>query len=740
MLWIHSPKDIGDQAVSFQKEIRWKKEPVRVEVKATAIGVYNLVINGRKVGKQVLTPGWTSYRHRVQVQTYDVTKLMCKGGLAEIEVGRGWAVGTLGFTRTDHVYDEIVRAAAKITAYYADGTSETVVTDSAWDCYTHPVLYTDIYNGEVWDGTHHPEYLGRAVVSEKTYPTIPQVGEDIVPQERLKPVEVITTPKGEVVLDFGQNMTGWVELTVEGPKGGVIAFDHAEVLDKDGNFYNENYRSAKAYAKFILSGNEEVLAPHFTFYGFRYIRLLEYPYKKVDPAQFTAVVVHSDLKRTGDFHCGNALINQLYHNVIWGQKSNYLDIPTDCPQRDERLGWTGDAQVFCRTAAINYDVEKFFKKWLGDLALEQGEDGSVAGIVPYGLLGRRTRISAAWGDAACICPWELYLAYGNKELLREHLPMMKKWVNYIHQTGSEELLWLDGFHYGDWLGMDAGDGIYMGATPEDLIGTAFFAYSCSLVIKAGHALGEDVAEYEALYPRIVAKFRECYIEDGKPTVKGDALKNQYNAEKHPVVNPDTQTARVLMLRFDLCTEEDRPCIAKDLAEMVIANGTHLTTGFVGTPYLLHVLAENGYEKLAYDLLLQETFPSWLFSVKQGATTMWEHWDGIKEDGSFWSKNMNSYNHYAYGCVYDWIFGVAAGIKVKEEGVGYEKITLKPVPDERLGHLTASIETRRGKLLSHWEYRPDGKLCYRFEIPEGCEAELTLPDGRRELLKAGVYQY
>ena len=735
MIWIHSPKDTGDQAVSFQKEIRWKKQPVKVEAKATAIGVYNLVINGRKIGKQVLTPGWTSYRHRVQVQNYDVTNLMCKGGLAEIEVGRGWAVGTLGFTHTDHVYDEIVRAAAEITAYYADGTSETVVTDAEWDCYSGRVLYTDIYNGEVWDGTHRPAYLGKAVVTEKTYPTIPQVGEDIVPQERLKPVEVITTPKGEVVLDFGQNMTGWVELTVEGPKGGVIAFDHAEVLDKDGNFYNENYRSAKAYAKFILSGNEEVLAPHFTFYGFRYIRLLEYPYKKVDPVQFTAVVVHSDLKRTGDFHCGNALVNQLYHNVIWGQKGNYLDIPTDCPQRDERLGWTGDAQVFCRTAAINYDVEKFFKKWLGDMALEQGEDGSVEGIVPFGLQGRRTRISAAWGDAACICPWELYLAYGNKELLREHFPMMKKWVNYIYQTGSEELLWLDGFHYGDWLGMDAGDGIYMGATPEDLIGTAFFSYSCSLVIKAGHVLGEDVAEYEALYPRIVAKFRECYIEDGRPVVK-----NQYNAEKHPVVNPDTQTARVLMLRFDLCTEEDRPRIARDLAEMVIANGTHLTTGFVGTPYLLHVLAENGYEKLAYDLLLQETFPSWLFSVKQGATTMWEHWDGIKEDGSFWSKNMNSYNHYAYGCVYDWIFGVAAGIKVKEEGVGYEKITLKPVPDERLGHLTASIETRRGKLLSHWEYRVDGKLCYRFEIPEGCEAELTLPDGRRELLKAGVYQY
>ncbi|MBR6794193.1 MAG: family 78 glycoside hydrolase catalytic domain [Clostridia bacterium] len=740
MNWIHSPKDTGEQAVIFQKEIRWKKRPVKVVAQVTAIGIYNLMINGQKVGKQVLTPGWTSYRHRVQVQTYDVTDLMFKGGLAEIEVGRGWAVGTIGFTHTDHIYDDLVRAAAEITAYYEDGESETVVTDSAWDCYTHPVLYTDIYNGEVWDGTHRPAYLGKAAVSEKTYHTIPQVGEDIVTHERLKPIEVITTPKGETVLDFGQNMTGWVELTVAGAKGAVIAFDHAEVLDQDGNFYNENYRSAKAYAKFILGGNEETLAPHFTFYGFRYIRLLEYPFKKVNPAQFTAVVVHSELKRTGDFHCGHELINQLYHNVIWGQKSNYLDIPTDCPQRDERLGWTGDAQVFCRTAAINYDVEKFFKKWLGDLALEQGEDGSVAGIVPTCLKGRGTRISAAWGDAACICPWEMYLAYGNLELLRDQFASMKKWVDYIHGAGSEEFLWLDGFHYGDWLGMDAGDGIYMGATPEDLIGTAFFAHSCSLVVKAGRVLGEDVTEYEALYRNVVAKFRECYIENGKPVIKGDALKNQYNAEKHPVVNPDTQTARVLMLHFNLCTEEDRPVIAKELAEMIEANGTHLTTGFVGTPYLLHVLAENGYEKLAYDLLLQETFPSWLFSVKQGATTMWEHWDGIKEDGTFWSKNMNSYNHYAYGAVYDWIFGVAAGIKVKEEGAGYKKITLKPVPDQRLGHLTASLETRCGKLLSHWNYRPDGRLIYRFEIPAGCEAELVLPDGRRELLTAGIYQY
>jgi alpha-L-rhamnosidase len=430
----------------------------------------------------------------------------------------------------------------------------------------------------------------------------------------------------------------------------------------------------------------------------------------------------------------------LYHNIIWGQKSNYLDVPTDCPQRDERLGWTGDAQVFCRTAAINFDVEKFFKKWLGDVAIEQWEDGRVEGVVPLTMAKGRTRTSAAWGDVACICPWEIYLAYGNKELLREHFPMMKKWVDYIHSAGSEEFLWLDGKHYGDWLAMDAGDGIYMGATPTHMIGTAFFAYSCSLLIKAGKVLGEDMTAYEELYNNVVAKFRECYIEDGRPVERGAALNNVYpDDKKPPVINPDTQTARVLMLRFNLCTEEDRPKLAKQLADMVVANGTHLTTGFVGTPYLLHVLSENGYEKLAYDLLLQETFPSWLFSVKQGATTMWEHWDGIKEDGSFWSKDMNSYNHYAYGSVYDWIFGKAAGITVQEEGPAYERITLAPIPDERLGYLTASIETRRGKLLSHWEYR-QGKLLYRFEIPAGTTAELKLPDGRTATLTEGVYMY
>lgn len=740
MNFIQSPIDTGVAAVSFQKKIAWKKEPIKVEITATAIGVYNLLINGKKVGDAVLTPGWTSYKNRVFYQTYDVTEQLAEGGLLSVEVGQGWAVGHIGYGNENHKYADQVACAAEITATFADGSVQAVSTDTDWDCYSHPVRATEIYHGETWDGTFAPAFLGKAVACGQKWNTVPQEGEWIKPQERIAAVAMFTAPNGEKIVDFGQNITGWVEISACGPRGATVSFDHGEVLDREGNFYNKNYRKAKALAKFILSGEQETLAPRFTFYGFRYIRLLECP-AEVTADCFTAVVAHSDMKRTGNFECGHPLLNQLYHNIIWGQKGNYLDIPTDCPQRDERLGWTGDAQVFCRTAAINYDVERFFEKWLGDVMAEQGEDGSVTGVVPF--VTHSPNVSAGWGDAATICPWEIYLAYGNKDLLKKHFPMMKKWVDYMHASGKEEYLWLDHTHFGDWLAMDAGDGVYKGATPVDLIASAFYAHSCRLLILAGRELGEDVAEYEALYPKIVEKFRECYIAESKPARRGIAAESGEGEGRTSgghavsVIDPDTQTARVLMLHFCLCTEEDRPKLAKQLAEMIRANDTHLTTGFLGTPYLLHALSENGYAELAYDLLLQETAPSWLFSVKQGATTIWEHWDGIKEDGSFWSDDMNSYNHYAYGCVYDWIFGVAAGVKIAE--AGYARVELAPKPDRRLGHLTASLETRKGLLLSHWEYEGE-KVRYRFEIPADCTADLTLPDGTTATLQAGIHTF
>ena len=516
---------------------------------------------------------------------------------------------------------------------------------------------------------------------------------------------------------------------------------HAEVLDRDGNFYTANYRSAKNENVYVCSGGDDIFKPSYTFQGFRYICLTEFPYDTVNPDDLRAIVVHSEMTRTGRFLCGNEKINQLYHNIVWGQKSNYLDIPTDCPQRDERLGWTGDTQVFCRTGAINYNVEKFFRKWMGDVALEQSPEGIVKGVVPAALKHGDTRTSAAWGDVACVVPWEIYLAYGNKADLKRNLPVMKKWVDFLHSAGPAEYLWLGGMHYGDWLAMDAGEDSYVGATSNDLIASAFFAYSTSLLVRAGEALGMDMTEYRTLYGKVRAAFRDYFLENGMP--KDEFPYTEIRVNEHAPVDTVrkgvTQTALTLILHFDLCEESERPALAAKLVELIRANGNRMTTGFVGTPYLLHALSENGYTDVAYTLLMQEQNPSWLYSVCHGATTMWEHWNSLKEDGSFWSTDMNSFNHYAYGAVFDWIFGVACGIKPCADAPGYEKILIAPHPDRSLGFADASIDTKHGTVRVHWYYKED-RVAYEIEIPAGTTAVLTLPNRSPLTLVAGTYLF
>jgi len=715
--WITAPVDMGVAACSFKKKVALRGEILSAVLYVSSIGVYAAYINGQRVGDAVLTPGFTSYNKRVLYQEYDLTALLESENVIDISVGQGWAVGYIGYGHTNNVYADHTSVIARIVVKYADGKEENIVTDESWSVYTHPVLMTDIYNGETHDATHIPSLVGNAVYSDVDTALVAQDGEWIREKERLSAIDIIRTPNGETVIDFGQNMTGYAEIKAHGKRGERIVIDHAEVLDKDGNFYIENMRVAKNENTYVLSGNEEIFKPIFTFQGFRYIRLKEYPDYEVRLEDFTAVAVYSDMKRTGYFSCGNEKINQLYHNVIWGQRSNFLDIPTDCPQRDERLGWTGDAQVFCRTACINYDTKKFFTKWLADMALDQGEDGSVNGVIP---IVRKNRNSSAWGDAATIIPWELYVVYGDIDLLKTHFPMMKKWVDFIHSQGSEEYLWLEGDHYGDWLAMDNGDDSYSGATSKDFIATAFFAHSASLVVRAGHALGEDVSHYEELYSRVKAAFKERFTENGMPTSM-------------------TQTAITLMLKFNLCEETERPVLVKKLVSMIRENRNKMTTGFVGTPYILHVLSENGEVELAYELLAQEENPSWLYSVCHGATTMWEHWNGIKEDGSFWSADMNSFNHYAYGSVYDWIFGVAVGIKPDEVSVGYRKVNVAPHPSKVLGYADASIDTAYGKIRTHWYYKGE-RVYYEIEIPDGVTAHLELPDGRCFELERGSYHF
>ena len=739
--WIMAPQDTGSAVVTFRRDFFTKKQIVMAEISVSSMGVYALFINGARVGKGVLTPGWTSYRNRVQYQTYDIAPLLTGNDRIEIGVGVGWAVGYIGLPTTNHYFADRPSVIADLTLRYSDGTTEQISTDTDWKVYTSQVLFSELYHGEIVDLTTPIKPIGKAALATVKTKLIPQIGEWITEQERLAPIAILHTPKNETVIDFGQNMTGYVELHIKAPRGSRIVLHHGEVLDRDGNFYQDNYRLARNENVYICSGEEDVFKPTYSFQGFRYVHLVEYPFDVVDVHGIRAVVVHSELKRTGYFTCGNEKINQLYHNVIWGQKSNYLDIPTDCPQRDERLGWTGDAQIFCRTAAINFDVERFFTKWLGDMALEQTPKGAIQRVVPDCFQHSDTHISAAWGDAACIIPWELYLAYGNKTLLRVHFPMMKKWVDYIRGVGPKEFLWLGGRHFGDWLAMDGDPEQCYGATSNDLIGSAFYAYSTELLIKAGEQLGYDMSEYSVLYHQVRAAFRDYFMENGFPKADFPYVydENQHTSRSNRLRLGMTQTALTLILHFGLCEDFERESLAAKLVEMIRENGMKMTTGFVGTPYLLHTLSENGYTDVAYALLMQEQNPSWLYSVMHGATTMWEHWNGIKEDGSFWSAEMNSFNHYAYGAVFDWIFGVACGITPVADAPAYLEVNIAPKPNKCLGFVDTSIDTRNGTVHIHWYYKDD-MVYYEIEIPCGVTANLLLPSGYTETLTGGIYHF
>lgn len=732
--WIKCGSEIGETSPNFKKRFGIDKKVVSAQAYVSAIGVYDLFINGEKVGKGYMEPGWTSMENRVQYQTYDITDMLtAKDNEISIIAGKGWGCGEIGYIRLPHNDCSAISVIASVELTYEDGTKESILTDDTWEVYTSEIAFSEIYDGETVDKSATIKKLGNAYIDSTAKPKlIDQVGEFITERERVLPSELIITPKGERVIDFGQNMVGYVELSIKASKGDRIVMSHAEVLDKHGNFYTDNLRGAKNLVTYICSGEDDLFKLRFSFRGFRYIRLDEYPFDEVDLDGFTAVAVYSDIKRTGRFVCGNDKLNRLYSNIIWGQRSNFLDIPTDCPQRDERMGWTGDAEVFCRTAAINYDVEKFFHKWMGDMALEQGENGLIWGVVPL-IRDCGERISAAWGDAAVICPWEIYKAYGNLELLRENYPMMKKWVEYMHNFGEEEFLWAGAYHYGDWLGMDAGYGIYMGATQTDLIATAFFAYSTGLVVKAGKVLGEDTSYFEELYANVRKAFRETFMKDGVPTIypKYDALSTD-----RPV-KADTQTAISLILRFGLFEENEREGLVGRLVELINEYDGCMTTGFVGTPHILHALSDNGRADVAYDLLLQEKNPSWLFSVNHGATTIWEHWDSINDEGDMWDVEMNSFNHYAYGSVFDWMFGDMLGIKICDDGAAYTKIEIEPLTDKRIGFAEGAIDSRSGEIAVSWRYIGE-KVRYDITIPENTEATLKIKGMSPKVIKGGSY--
>ena len=697
----------------YLKNFRCAAKAEKAILKITALGVYEAKLNGERVGDFILAPGWTSYLNRLQVQSYDVTNLLKTENSLEVTVGQGWRAIANKRDGSDFLGYRDTALIAELTIVYADGTAESIVTDSSWTARESKLRYTNIYDGDIYDATFKAGSARHCIcVDLKKDMLIPQEGEKIVEHERMPALQIIKTPAGETVIDFGQNMTGYVELRIKGTPSAQATISHGETLDCDGNFYNANYRSADARIKFVCDGEEQTYKSALTFFGFRYIRLENWP-DEVKKENFTAVVVHSDIRRTGYFECSDETVNKLFKNIIWGQKSNFLDVPTDCPQRDERLGWTGDAQVFVRTASLNFDVERFFKKWLRDLAADQGRDGCVPHVVPniFDDMGG----SSAWSDAAVICPWEIYRTYGDKAVLEEQFDSMKAWIDWMRER-SENGKRSGGSHFGDWLGLDSPEGSYKGATPEELIATAYYKYSTELFIKAAHALGRDVAEYENIPAEAAKAFRREYMENGR-------VKNA------------TQTACVLALYFDIT--DDRAATVGQLNELIERAG-HLETGFVGTPYLLHALSDNGYAETAYDLLLRREYPSWLYPISKGATTVWEHWDGIKPDGTMWSTDMNSFNHYAYGAVADWMYGAAAGINSDPDRPGFEHIIFRPVTDRRLDFVKASIDTRRGTVASEWR-RENGRIKYIFTVPEGCGASVII-GGEKHEVGAGTHEF
>ena len=712
--WICPANDLGDPAAVFGTSFVFEKKITHANLTITAMGVYEARLNGRRVGQFVMAPGWTSYHKRLQYQKYNITDLLTNGkNEIEVTVGKGWyrspLSGWLGCAYQDELRSRPCGLAAQITLTFEDGSSKILSTDESWKVSDGPVRFSEIYDGEIYDSAKTPLLDQPVTIFDGPTDTlILQQGEEVCEQERLAVKKVFVTPNGETVLDFGQNMTGYVELFVNAKAGDCVDLSFAEVMDKEGNFYTENYRGAKAQYHYICSDGVQTWHPSLTFYGFRYIRINDFPggIDCVKPENFTAITVHSNMKRTGFLSSSNTMLNQLFSNIIWGQKGNFLDVPTDCPQRDERLGWTGDAQVFVRTACLNYDAEKFFTKWLADLASDQHDDGYVGHVIPD--LLQNPQASSAWGDAAAICPWQVYLAFGNKQILKNQYQSMKKWIDYITSTTTTKYLWTGGTHYGDWLGLDAPSGSYKGSSNEDFIASAFYAYSTSLVIQAGTVLGEDISALSTLYENIVNTFQKTW-----PTYH-------------------TQTECVLAAHFKLA--KNCQAAADQLADMVRACGTKLQTGFVGTPYLLHVLSDYGHTDLAWDLLLRTKYPSWLYPITKGATTIWEHWDGIMEDGSFWSKDMNSYNHYAYGSVADWVYGVAAGILPRKDAPGYAKVTIAPHPDKRLDWLRAELDTRHGHISSFWTKEDDS---WRYEITVPVEADIVI-DGVCHSVKAGSY--
>ena len=729
-------ENISNPCPMMRKQFDINREVKSARAYITCHGLYEMHLNGKKVGEQVFTPGWTSYHNIIQYQVYDITDMIKDGSnCVGVTLGDGWYRGRLLWERSRNFYGKKVALLCQIKVVYEDGRIEIISSDRSWKCSTGPILFSDIYDGELYDARMEKENWSKVGYDDSSWASVSVVnhskdilvaptGPGVKKIEQIIPVKIFTTPAGETVVDMGQNMVGWLRLKVRGPAGTKVKLVHAEVLDADGNFYIENLRSAKQTVEYILNGQGvETYEPSFTFQGFRYVSVEGWP-GDLTVDNLTGIVVHSEITPTGTFECSNPMLNQLQHNIRWSQKGNFLDIPTDCSQRDERLGWTGDAQIFARTACFNFDVAGFYTKWLADLACDQQPSGAVPHVIPNVLsLGKNTgkSASAGWADAAVVVPWTVYLYYGDTRILEKQYASMKAWVDYIAASTGESCLWTKNYTFGDWLAFSSNRPDYPGATTEkDLVRQAYFARSTDLLQRTAKILGKtnDVEKYKALSAKIKKVFQNEFVTP--------------NAR----LTSDTQTAYSLALAFDLFPVDMRAKAAERLANNV-KEFKHITTGFLGTPLICHVLTEYGYLGQAYMLLNRDEYPSWLYPITKGATTIWERWDGIKPDGSFQRKGMNSFNHYAYGAIGEWLYRIVAGIEVDEMNPGYKHIIIQPHPGGGLIHAKARVESMYGAIESGWKIN-DKTMTLNVDIPPNTRATLRIPSADiNDILEQGM---
>lgn len=711
--WIMPRNSVSPPSTYLRKTFQAAESIRQARIYVTARGLYFLSINGHRVSKDIFTPGWTDYRKRIQYQTYDVTRQLRSGENAiGVVLGDGWYCGNIAWAGRQN-YGPYAMGLVQLEVTYRDGTQKIISSDASWKASEGPIRASDLLMGEVYDaerempgwnapGFDDSKWMTADVESIGDVPLVAPPGPQVAKVVELHPKSISQKPSGSYIFDLKQNMVGWARLRVRGKAGTVIRLRFAEMLNPDGSMYTTNLRGAKATDTYTLKGNgEEIYEPSFTFHGFRYVEVTGYP-GVPDKRAITGIVVHSATPPTGTFSCSRPLVNQLAHNIIWGQMGNYLEAPTDCPQRDERLGWMGDAQIFVRTACYNMDIAGFMTKWVQDVVDAQSPEGGFADVSPR--VGDPADGAPAWGDAGVIVPWTIYEHYADTRLLTEHYEAMAKWIEYIH-VANPDLLWSHraNNNFGDWLNIRE-------ETPHEVLATAYFAYSTHLMAKIAHILGksDDAARYEALFQGIKTAFNKAYVEENG-RIKGD-----------------TQTAYVLALHFDLLPAEKRSLAARYLVEDIMDKSAgHLATGFVGVGYLTPTLTSVGHLDVAYKLLNNDTFPSWGYSIRQGATTIWERWDGWTKEKGFQDPGMNSFNHYSLGSVGQWLYQSVGGIDLDPDQPGFKHILMHPQPGGGLTFAKASYDSIYGKIVSDWNVNGSA-FQWHITVPANTTATVYVP--------------